>query len=101
MNYLGVVRIHIDKYVLERPFLEAEVTVFPDPLVPKDDQELQELANSLKTTGRELLGIFQNLKFPTAYLIQLQKYIENGPVGLLTDVLINTIECTYEERLVN
>lgn len=77
------------------------MTVFPDPSVPKDDQELQELANSLKTTGRELLVIFQNFKFPTAYLIQLQKHIENGPVGLLTDFLINTIECTYEERLVN
>ncbi|CAB4476219.1 uncharacterized protein OCT59_010402 [Rhizophagus irregularis] len=95
----GVIRIRIDKYVLERPYLEAEVTVFPDPSVSKDDNELQELANSLKTTGRELLVIFQNLKFPTAYLIQLQKYIENGPVGLLTDFLINTIECTYEERL--
>jgi ATP-dependent Lon protease len=101
LTILGVVRIRVDNYVLERPYLEAEVTVFPEPSVPKDDQELQELAISLKSTGRELLALLQNLKLPTPFLTQLQKFIENASAGALADLLISTIESSYEEKLVN
>ncbi|RIA85328.1 Lon protease C-terminal proteolytic domain-containing protein [Glomus cerebriforme] len=95
----GVVRIRVNRYVLEKPYLEAEVAVLPDPFVPKDDRELQELVISLKSTGRELLVILQNLKLPTPVLAQLQKVIENVSAGALVDLLISTIESTYEERL--
>src|SRR5438874_7691877 len=101
LTILGVVRIRVDNYVLERPYLEAEVTVFPEPSVPKDDQELQELAISLKSTGRELLALLQNLKLPTPVLTQLQKVIENASAGVLADLLISsTIDSSYEEKLV-
>ena len=101
MIFLGVVRIRIDRYVLERPYLEAEVTTFPEPSVLKDDQELQELAISLKSTGRELLALLQSMKLPTPLLTQLQKYIENASAGVLADLLISsTIDSSYEEKLV-
>ncbi|CAG8611361.1 7945_t:CDS:2 [Funneliformis caledonium] len=95
----GVVRIRVDRYVLERPYLEAEVTTFPEISVVDDDQELKELAISLKSTGRELLALLQDLKLPTSVLTQLQKFIENASAGTLADLLISTIESSYEEKL--
>jgi len=76
------------------------VTIFPETSVPKDDQELQELAISLKSTGRELLVLLQDLKLPTPVLTQLQKLIENTSAGPLVDLLISTIESSFEEKLV-
>jgi ATP-dependent Lon protease len=77
------------------------VTTFPEPSIPEDDQELQELAVSLKSTGRELLALLQNLKLPTPFLTQLQKFIENASAGALADLLISTIDSSFEEKLVN
>ncbi len=76
------------------------MTIFPETSVPKDDQELQELAISLKSTGRELLVLLQDLKLPTPVLTQLQKLIENTSAGPLVDLLISTIESSFEEKLV-
>ncbi|CAG8554945.1 18609_t:CDS:2 [Acaulospora morrowiae] len=95
----GIARIRIERYIFERPYLEAEVTAFLEPAIPKDDQELQELAGSLKSTGRELLAVLKDLKVPLPVLVQLQKFIDNAPAGSLADLLVNTIELTYEEKL--
>jgi len=77
------------------------VTVLPEPSIPKDNLELQKLAISLKSTGRELFALLQNLKLPTPFLTQLQRFIENATAGALADLLISTIESSYEENLVN
>ncbi|CAG8682953.1 6684_t:CDS:2, partial [Ambispora leptoticha] len=95
----GIVRIRVDSYVKLEPYLEAEVTTFPEPVIAKDDQELQDLAISLKSTGRELLAMLQDLKLPTPLLTQLQKFIDGAAAGSLADLLISTLESTYEEKL--
>ncbi|CAG8843344.1 2371_t:CDS:2, partial [Gigaspora margarita] len=96
---LGIARIHIDQYIFGRPYLEAEVTVYPEPVMRNDDQELQDLAISLKSTGRELFIILQDLKLPVQMLTQLQKFIDGASPGSLADLLISTIEPPYEEKL--
>ncbi|RHZ45245.1 hypothetical protein Glove_682g46 [Diversispora epigaea] len=95
----GISRIRVDRYVFERPYLEAEITIFPEPAIPHDDQELQGLAVSLKSTGRELLAMLQELKLPTPVLTQLQKFIDGASAGALADLLISTVESSYEEKL--
>ncbi|KAG9304885.1 hypothetical protein G9A89_010747 [Geosiphon pyriformis] len=95
----GVARMRIDRYVTLRPFFEAEVTAFPEPVLLKDDQELQDLIISLKSTARELLAMLQDLKIPTPLLAELQKYIDGVSAGSLADLLVSTLETTYEEKL--
>ncbi|CAG8691492.1 4333_t:CDS:10, partial [Racocetra persica] len=95
----GIARIHIDKYVSGGPYLEAEVTVYPEPVMPNDDQELQDLAISLKSTGRELFIILQDLKLPVQMLTQLQRFIDGVSAGSLADLLVSTVEPPYEEKL--
>ncbi|CAG8605089.1 7471_t:CDS:10, partial [Cetraspora pellucida] len=95
----GIARIHIDQYVSGGPYLEAEVTVYPEPVMPNDDQELQDLAISLKSTGRELFIILQDLKLPVQMLTQLQRFIDGASAGSLADLLVSTVEPPYEEKL--
>ncbi|CAG8581824.1 7713_t:CDS:2 [Paraglomus brasilianum] len=95
----GIARIKVDKYVSESPYLEAEVTVIPEPELSQDDQELQELAITLKSTGRKLLSTFHDLRLPTPFLTQLQKFIENASVGSLADSLVTAINSTFKEKL--
>lgn len=44
--------------------------------------------------------MLQDLKLPTPVLIQLQKFIDGAPAGTLADLLISTVESSYEEKLV-
>ncbi|KAF8935586.1 hypothetical protein BGZ47_009879 [Haplosporangium gracile] len=97
----GVVRLRLNKIIAQTPFFEADVTPLLDRPVDKNDQELQDQIVALKSTSKEFVSLLQTLKLPAPVLVQLQKFLENVSVipGQVTDLLMNTIESTNEEKL--
>lgn len=73
----------------------------PDKSVDKNDQELQDQIVTLRSTSKEFVALLQSLKLPAPVLTQLQKFLENvGTIpGQVVDLLMSTIESTYDEKI--
>lgn len=73
----------------------------PDRAVDKNDQELQDQIVALRSTSKEFVSLLQTLKLPAPVLTQLQKFLENVGVipGQVVDLLMSTIESTYDEKI--
>ncbi|KAF8925099.1 hypothetical protein BGZ58_001147 [Dissophora ornata] len=97
----GVVRLRLNKITSQSPFFEADVTPMPDKAVDKTDQELQDQIVALRSTSKEFVSLLQTLKLPAPVLTQLQKFLENvGMIpGQVVDLLMSTIESTYDEKI--
>ncbi|KAF9179800.1 hypothetical protein BGZ51_004501 [Haplosporangium sp. Z 767] len=97
----GIVRLRLNKVVAQSPFFEAEVTPLPDRPVDKNDQEMQDQIVALRSISKEFVSLLQSLKLPAPVLAQLQKFLENVALvpGQVVDLLMSTIESTYEEKL--
>ncbi|KAG0355874.1 hypothetical protein BGZ54_000938, partial [Gamsiella multidivaricata] len=98
----GIVRLRLNKIISQAPFFEADVTPLPDKAVNKHDQELQDQIVILKSTSKEFVSLLQTLKLPAPVLTQLQRFLENVAAipGQVVDLLMSTIECTFEEKRV-
>ncbi|KAG0260928.1 hypothetical protein BG011_001528 [Mortierella polycephala] len=97
----GIVRLRLNKVVSQSPFFEAEVTPLPDRPVDKSDQEMQDQIIALRSISKEFVSLLQSLKLPAPVLAQLQKFLENVALvpGQVVDLLMSTIESTFEEKL--
>ncbi|KAG0005592.1 hypothetical protein BGZ80_011456 [Entomortierella chlamydospora] len=97
----GIVRLRLNKIVTQSPFFEAEVTPLPDKAVDRNDRELQDKIVALRSISKEFVILLQALKLPGPVLTQLQKFLENVGVipGQVVDLLMSTIESTYDEKL--
>ncbi|KAG0330385.1 hypothetical protein BGZ99_004755 [Dissophora globulifera] len=97
----GIVRLRLNKILSQTPFFEADVTPIPDKAVDRNDQELQDQIVALKSTSKEFVSLLQTLKLPAPVLTQLQRFLENVGVipGQVVDLLMSTIESTYEEKI--
>ncbi|KAF9959225.1 hypothetical protein BGZ72_010063 [Mortierella alpina] len=97
----GIVRLRLNKILAQVPFFEAEVTPLPDKAIGKNDQQLQDYIVALKSTSKEFVSLLQVLKLPAPVLTQLQKFLENVGLipGQVVDLLMSTIESTYEEKI--
>ncbi|KAF9346409.1 hypothetical protein BGX34_003903, partial [Mortierella sp. NVP85] len=97
----GIVRLRLNKIISQSPYFEADVTTLPDKAVDKNDQELQDQIVTLRSTSKEFVSLLQSLKLPAPVLTQLQKFLENvGTIpGQVVDLLMSTIESTYDEKI--
>ncbi|KAG0339529.1 hypothetical protein BG000_001891 [Podila horticola] len=97
----GIVRLRLNKFTSHSPYFEADVTPMPDRAVDKNDQELQDQIVALRSTSKEFVSLLQTLKLPAPVLTQLQKFLENVGVipGQVVDLLMSTIESTYDEKI--
>lgn len=94
-------RLRLNKIISQSPYFEADVTTLPDKAVDKHDQELQDQIVTLRSTSKEFVSLLQSLKLPAPVLTQLQKFLENvGTIpGQVVDLLMSTIESTYDEKV--
>ncbi|KAG0261892.1 hypothetical protein DFQ27_002720 [Actinomortierella ambigua] len=99
----GLVRIKMDKIAPASTYFELErrVSPIPDKPVDKNDRELQDLIVALRSTSQEFVSLLQSLKLPAPVLTQLQKFLENvnSIPGQVVDLLMSTIESTFEEKI--
>lgn len=97
----GLVRLRLNKIIAQSPFFEADVTTMYDKVVDKSDQELQDQIVTLRSTSKEFVSLLQSLKLPAPVLTQLQKFLESvGAIpGQVVDLLMSTIESTYDEKI--
>ncbi|KAF9974094.1 hypothetical protein BGZ73_002624 [Actinomortierella ambigua] len=97
----GLVRIKLDKATSTSPYFEGRVSPIPDKPVDKNDRELQDLIVALRSTSQEFVSLLQSLKLPAPVLTQLQKFLENvnSIPGQVVDLLMSTIESTFEEKV--
>ncbi|KAG0227546.1 hypothetical protein BGW42_002905 [Actinomortierella wolfii] len=97
----GLVRVKFDKASSTPPYYEGRVIPIPDKPVDKNDRELQDLIVALRSTSQEFVALLQSLKLPAPVLTQLQKFLENvGSIpGQVVDLLMSTIESTFEEKV--
>ncbi|KAF9125558.1 hypothetical protein BGW39_007312 [Mortierella sp. 14UC] len=97
----GLVRLRLNKFTSQSPYLEADVTPLSDKAVDKADQELQDQIVALRSTSKEFVSLLQSLKLPAPVLTQLQKFLDNVTAmpGQVVDLLMSTIESSLEEKV--
>ncbi|KAF9199461.1 hypothetical protein BGZ49_010397 [Haplosporangium sp. Z 27] len=97
----GLVRVRLNKIVTQTPFFEANVTPLPDKTVDKNDQELQDQILALQSISKEFVTLLQALKLPATILSQLQRFLADSATtpGQVVDLLMSTIESSYNEKL--
>lgn len=105
----GVTRIHVEKVISDKAYLEGKVSSYADPALITDSA-LEELFMSLKLLSRQFVtilrlssllpqssgtpGLSPLLARRLDFYIAKQKY-----PGALADFMANIVESTYEEKL--
>ncbi|KAH7630729.1 Lon protease-like protein 2, peroxisomal [Sordaria sp. MPI-SDFR-AT-0083] len=105
----GVTRIHVEKVIADKAYLEGKVSSYADPALITDSA-LEELFMSLKLLSRQFVtilrlssllpqssgtpGLSPLLARRLDFYIAKQKY-----PGALADFMANIVESTYEEKL--
>ncbi|KAI9787176.1 MAG: hypothetical protein M1839_003411 [Geoglossum umbratile] len=106
----GVSRFKVEKFVRDRPYIEAEVKHFNDESTQPADIAIHGLFAHLKQLSRELLVLirlsFLSPRVSTAVspllARRLEFFIASKEVqeaGVLADFMSNVVEASYEEKL--
>ncbi|KAK2746360.1 hypothetical protein FQN57_003242 [Myotisia sp. PD_48] len=106
----GAKRFAVRKFVREKPFLEAEVIVYDEPVPHAIDPGIPELFQQLKQLARELLAVlrltsmFSSTSSTMTPLLarRFELFIakkDMSQAGSLADVMADLIEAKFEEKL--
>ncbi|KAJ3043033.1 hypothetical protein HDV00_005940 [Rhizophlyctis rosea] len=95
----GISRFRVDRIVKRTPYIEAAVTLHPDPEIHADDAELQALVLSLRAVGHELSHVLSQLQLPPTVISHLRKMLDSTPGGQVADLFASMIDLTYAEKL--
>lgn len=105
----GAKRLFIRKVLKEKPYIEADVTVYDEPVPHSIDAEIPELFEQLKQLSREFLTLLRlTSMFSTASGLsplvakRFELFIakkELPQAGALADFMADILEASFEEKL--
>jgi ATP-dependent Lon protease len=97
----GVSRFRVNGIVRENPYIEADISPFPEHSLTFDPSpsENAALILSLRQTSHELANILSQMQLPASVVNQLRSMIDDTPPPKLADMVASMIDLTIEEKL--